>query len=147
MSSARRSSGGGRRWYPSIDFAPEAYGLPPDPTLLGERLLKEAVHELGHTLGLTHCQDSTCVMHPATYAEEIDLKSASFCLGCRDAAGLVPRPPARPCRSPASDCRPGLTGGGRSTSERSPLPSVPIGNGSGNEIAQGSDRGAGLADN
>src|SRR5437016_3315020 len=31
------------------------YGLPPNPTLLAERLLKEAVHELGHTFGLRHC--------------------------------------------------------------------------------------------
>ena len=31
---------------------PEAYGLPQDEDLLFERLVKEALHELGHTMGL-----------------------------------------------------------------------------------------------
>src|SRR5215470_4409371 len=35
----------------------EFYGLPPDLDLLHTRMLKEAVHELGHTLELTHCDD------------------------------------------------------------------------------------------
>src|SRR5205085_1171664 len=29
----------------------EVYGLPPNPSLLAERLYKEAAHELGHTFG------------------------------------------------------------------------------------------------
>jgi archaemetzincin len=61
---------------------PEAYGLPPDPVLLAKRLAKEAIHELGHTLGLTHCREASCVMHPSTYAEEIDLKSDALCSAC-----------------------------------------------------------------
>jgi archaemetzincin len=79
---------GGRAAVVSVHrLRPEAYGLPPEPDLLGERLLKEAVHELGHTLGLMHCQEPSCVMHPATYAEEIDLKSAEFCAECRSLRG------------------------------------------------------------
>ena len=35
----------------------EFYGMPASDDLLGERLLKEAVHELGHTFGLRHCAD------------------------------------------------------------------------------------------
>jgi archaemetzincin len=62
---------------------PEAYGLPADDGLLRARLLKESVHELGHTFGLLHCQVGTCVMHPSTYVEDIDLKSADFCADCR----------------------------------------------------------------
>jgi archaemetzincin len=63
----------------------EAYGLPPDPALLRTRLVKEAVHELGHTFGLVHCRQSDCVMHSSTYVEEIDLKGADFCDQCASA--------------------------------------------------------------
>src|SRR5436190_14743718 len=38
------------------------YGLPSDSELFRQRLIKEAVHELGHTLNLTHCDDYRCVM-------------------------------------------------------------------------------------
>ena len=61
----------------------EFYGLPADPTLLRERLLKEAVHELGHTLALHHCEDYQCVMSPSHGVEWIDLKSSHFCSACR----------------------------------------------------------------
>jgi archaemetzincin len=77
----------------------EAYGLPGDEVLLAERLLKEAVHELGHTLGLLHCADPACVMRASTYVEEIDLKRATFCLACLDIARRASR-------------RVGLAGGG-----------------------------------
>jgi len=61
----------------------EFYGLPADPALLRSRLLKEAVHELGHTCGLTHCEDYRCVMASSHSVEYIDLKGASFCQACR----------------------------------------------------------------
>lgn len=61
----------------------EFYGLPSDPALLGERTAKETVHELGHTFGLVHCQDYSCVMHASTYVDEVDLKQAEFCAACR----------------------------------------------------------------
>ena len=60
------------------------YGLPDDPALLQERLLKEAIHELGHTYGLFHCHNPECVMKSSTYVEEIDFKSSLFCDKCRD---------------------------------------------------------------
>jgi len=60
----------------------EMYGLPPDQMLLRERLLKEAVHELGHTFGLTHCAERTCVMASSHSVERIDLKTAEFCPAC-----------------------------------------------------------------
>lgn len=59
------------------------YGLAPDETLYLARLEKEAMHELGHTFGLLHCDDLDCVMHRSTYVEEIDLKTARFCAACR----------------------------------------------------------------
>ncbi len=61
----------------------EFYGLPPNPGLLRERLLKEAVHELGHTLGLKHCEDYSCVMAPSHTVEWIDIKGARFCPACK----------------------------------------------------------------
>ena len=59
------------------------YGLPEDTKLTTERLLKEAVHELGHTFGLIHCLQPRCVMNSSTYVENIDLKPAEFCPSCR----------------------------------------------------------------
>jgi archaemetzincin len=61
----------------------EFYGLKRDDGLLRERLLKECVHELGHTLELRHCQDYSCVMASAHAVEWIDLREDSFCESCR----------------------------------------------------------------
>ena len=60
----------------------EFYGLPPDSNLLRERLLKESVHELGHTLNLSHCEDYQCVMSPSHGVEWIDLKTSHYCSAC-----------------------------------------------------------------
>jgi archaemetzincin len=58
------------------------YGLPPREDLLRERLLKEAVHELGHTFGLRHCRDWRCVMASSHAVERLDVKGAEFCKAC-----------------------------------------------------------------
>ncbi len=60
----------------------EFYGMPPRPDLLAERLLKEAVHELGHTFGLRHCFDWECVMASSHAVELLDVKGAEFCRRC-----------------------------------------------------------------
>lgn len=59
------------------------YGLPEDEETTTERLLKEAVHELGHNFGLIHCSQPECVMNSSTYVENIDLKPAEFCPQCQ----------------------------------------------------------------
>jgi len=46
------------------------------------RILKEAIHELGHTFGLVHCNENNCVMKFSKSFEDIDLKPASFCFNC-----------------------------------------------------------------
>ena len=61
----------------------EFYGLPADPGTLYQRLLKEAVHEVGHTLELTHCEDYQCAMAPSHAVEWIDLKESTLCSSCR----------------------------------------------------------------
>ncbi len=67
-------------------FRDEHYGLPPNRASLSKRLQKEAIHELGHTLGLVHCYQVSCVMRPSSYVEEIDYKSLGFCRTCQSQA-------------------------------------------------------------
>ena len=59
------------------------YGLPENREVTTDRLLKEAVHELGHTFGLIHCSQQKCVMNASTYVENIDQKPAEFCPVCQ----------------------------------------------------------------
>lgn len=48
-----------------------------------ERILKEAVHGIGHTFGLTHCRDRSCIMYPSEDIGLIDGKGTEFCDLCR----------------------------------------------------------------
>ncbi len=59
------------------------YGLPENREVTTDRLLKEAVHELGHTFGLIHCTQQRCVMNASTYVENIDQKPVEFCPVCQ----------------------------------------------------------------
>jgi archaemetzincin len=61
----------------------EFYGLPANPALLLERIAKEAIHETGHAIGLTHCDDYECVMASSHSVEWLDLKRVDFCADCR----------------------------------------------------------------
>ena len=47
------------------------------------RIFKEAFHELGHTFGLRHCPDKTCIMHYSRSVSDVDLKSDQFCRYCK----------------------------------------------------------------
>jgi archaemetzincin len=69
-----------------VSFArlkPEWYGEPASQEKLIERLGKECMHEVGHTLGLKHCTrlagKKPCVMTFSTSIHEVDGKAASFC--------------------------------------------------------------------
>jgi archaemetzincin len=46
------------------------------------RILKEAIHELGHTFGLEHCKNQ-CVMLKSHRIEEVNSKPYDFCDECQ----------------------------------------------------------------
>lgn len=56
--------------------------LSTDERLYLSRVLKEVVHELGHTFGLRHCRDAKCVMHFSNTLRDTDFKSHNFCKHC-----------------------------------------------------------------
>jgi archaemetzincin len=47
-----------------------------------ERVMKEALHGIGHTMGLVHCTNDQCIMFPSNLLENIDKKMLEFCRSC-----------------------------------------------------------------
>ncbi len=60
----------------------EFYGLPSDTKLYHERAVKEAVHEIGHIIGLKHCRNPYCVMFFSNIMADTDRKRRRFCKRC-----------------------------------------------------------------
>ena len=52
--------------------------------LFEQRVIKEAVHELGHVFGLRHCENSKCVMHFSNSLQDTDFKNERFCEICNE---------------------------------------------------------------
>jgi archaemetzincin len=73
----------------------EFYGLDRDDALLSQRLLKESIHELGHTLELRHCQDYRCVMASSHAVECIDLRETTLCDFCQSRVESKLKPSVR----------------------------------------------------
>jgi archaemetzincin len=61
---------------------PEFYGAAADGEVFLERTVKEAVHELAHTLGLGHCRNAACVMFFSNSIADTDRKQRLFCGRC-----------------------------------------------------------------
>ena len=79
---------GGREAFVALPrLRPSFYGLPTDAALFHGRVLKEVVHELGHTWGLSHCLDTHCVMYFSNALYDTDVKGTGFCQRCRDRPG------------------------------------------------------------
>jgi len=47
-----------------------------------DRIVKEAIHELGHTFDLRHCEDEMCIMHYCRRIDDVDKKSNRYCRYC-----------------------------------------------------------------
>jgi len=47
-----------------------------------ERICKEAIHEIGHTFNLRHCEDPACIMHYCRGIEDVDRKTDQLCRYC-----------------------------------------------------------------
>jgi archaemetzincin len=58
-------------------------GFRPDGKQLTSRLMKECIHELGHTFGLLHCAAPTCVMARSVSLAQVDAKAPELCHDCR----------------------------------------------------------------
>ena len=83
---------GGREAFVALPCLRESfYGLPEDTILFRERVLKEVVHELGHTWGLCHCADPHCVMHFSNSLHDTDAKGKDFCPRCQARIGGMGR--------------------------------------------------------
>jgi archaemetzincin len=61
---------------------PLFYGDKSDIPIFLLRAVKEAVHEVGHTLGLQHCPRSFCVMHFSNSVFDTDKKQNLLCDEC-----------------------------------------------------------------
>ncbi len=55
----------------------------PDPARFRDRVAKEAIHEIGHTLGADNCPNHGCVMSFSDSVEAVDRKTRAFCGRCR----------------------------------------------------------------
>jgi archaemetzincin len=58
--------------------------LPASMDQIIERLVKVAVHELGHLLNIAHCLNKPCLMHYSGNLADLDATSLTFCDYCSE---------------------------------------------------------------
>jgi archaemetzincin len=62
----------------------EYYGRMGNDDDLIDRITKEGAHELGHLLGLPHCDTTECIMFRPNTLDELDRKKKMLCPVCSD---------------------------------------------------------------
>jgi archaemetzincin len=62
-----------------------------DLETLRRRTQLEAVHQAGHLVGLSYCEDARCAMFLAQTAQELDRKGLGLCNLCRNELGKLMR--------------------------------------------------------
>jgi archaemetzincin len=73
---------GGRASIISLNRLKEGLGSGGPVEEYHSRVVKEAVHELGHTFNLRHCKDPGCIMHYCHSVADVDRKSDRLCRYC-----------------------------------------------------------------
>jgi archaemetzincin len=74
---------GGRAALVSTHRLQQGLDTPSASGISASRMVKEAVHELGHTFDLRHCREPGCIMHYCRSLKDVDAKSDELCRYCR----------------------------------------------------------------
>lgn len=74
---------GGRTCIVSTARLHEGLEEEPDQEAFRKRVIKEALHELGHTFKLVHCKDPHCIMHYCRSIQDVDRKINEMCRYCK----------------------------------------------------------------
>jgi archaemetzincin len=61
----------------------EFYGLAPDRRSFNDRVLKEALYQLGRSWGIPDCPSPRCPMNVSGKMQDMDKKRDTFCYKCR----------------------------------------------------------------
>jgi len=73
---------GGKACIISTHRLKESYHSIDSRPIYQHRMIKEVIHELGHTFNLRHCKDNKCIMHYCRSLDDVDHKTESLCRYC-----------------------------------------------------------------
>ena len=74
---------GGKACVVSTHRLKDQISAAPTAVIFKQRIIKEAVHELGHTFNLRHCNERVCIMHYCRTELDVDRKSDQLCRYCK----------------------------------------------------------------